>query len=72
MQYVSPRNIKISEEEGFWYFDIRQSLIQLPMEMQMEWIESLTPYIIEGKIAQRVNNSVYLDSSSVTKPVTYK
>ena len=41
LQYVSPRNLKISEEEGFWYFDIRQSLIELPMGMQLEWIESL-------------------------------
>ncbi len=70
LQYVSPRNIKISEEDGFWYFDIRQSVIQLPMQMQLEWIESLTPYIIEGKLTQRVNNSIYLDSSSVTKPIT--
>ncbi|MED0988313.1 DNA-binding protein [Bacillus nitratireducens] len=70
LQYVSPRNIKISEEDGFWYFDIRQSIIQLPMQMQLEWIESLTPYIIEGKLTQRVNNSIYLDSSSVTKPIT--
>lgn len=70
LQYVSPRNIKISVEEEFWYFDIRQSLIELPMGMQMEWIESLSPYLIEGKLVKRVNNSVYLDSSSVTKPVT--
>lgn len=70
LQYVSPRNLKISEEEGYWYFDIRQSLIELPMGMQMEWIETLTPYLIEGKLIKRVNNSVYLDSSSVTKPVT--
>ncbi|WP_445819130.1 hypothetical protein [Bacillus sp. FSL R9-9410] len=70
LQYVSPRNIKISEEEGFWYLDVRQSLIELPMGMQMEWIESLSPYLIEGKLVKRINNSVYLDSSSVTKPVT--
>jgi len=70
LQYVSPRNLKVSEEEDFWYFDIRQSLIELPMGMQMEWIEYLTPYIIEGKLIKRVNNSIYLDSSSVTKPVT--
>lgn len=70
LQYVSPRNLKVSDEEGFWYFDIRQSLIELPMGMQLEWIESLTPYLIEGKLVKRVNNSVYLDSSSVTKPVT--
>ncbi|QWH64296.1 DNA-binding protein (plasmid) [Bacillus mycoides] len=70
LQYVSPRNLKISKEEGFWYFDIRQSLIELPMGMQLEWIESLTPYLIEGKLVKRVNNSVYLDSSSVTKPIT--
>jgi len=36
----------------------------------MEWVESLSPYLIEGKLMKRVNNSVYLDSSSVTKPVT--
>ncbi|PGX91146.1 DNA-binding protein [Bacillus cereus] len=70
LQYVSPRNLKVSEEEGFLYFDVRQSLIELPMGMQMEWIETLTPYLIEGKLIKRVNNSVYLDSSSVTKPVT--
>lgn len=70
LQYVSPRNIKISEEEGFWYLDVRQSLIELPMGTQMEWVESLSPYLIEGKLVKRVNNSVYLDSSSVTKPVT--
>ncbi|MEW9576682.1 DNA-binding protein [Bacillus toyonensis] len=70
LQYVSPRNIKISEEDGFWYFDIRQSVIQLPMQMQVEWIDCLTPYIIEGKLTRRVNNSVYLDSNSVTKAVT--
>ncbi|MEI4624028.1 DNA-binding protein [Bacillus pfraonensis] len=70
LQYVSPRNLKVLEEEGFWYFDVRQSLIELPMGMQLEWIESLTPYLIEGKLVKRVNNSVYLDSSSVTKPVT--
>ncbi|QWI25591.1 DNA-binding protein (plasmid) [Bacillus mycoides] len=70
LQYVSPRNLKISEEAGFWYFDVRQSLIELPMGMQMEWIESLSPYLIEGRLVKRVNNSVYLDSSSVTKPVT--
>lgn len=70
LQYVSPRNLKVSEEEDFWYFNIRQSLIELPMGMQMEWIERLTPYIIEGKLIKRVNNSIYLDSSSVTKPVT--
>ncbi|MCQ6530808.1 DNA-binding protein [Bacillus mycoides] len=70
LQYVSPRNIKVSEEKGFWYFDVRQSLIELPMGMQMEWIETLTPYLIEGKLIKRINNSVYLDSSSVTKPVT--
>lgn len=70
LQYVSPRNLKVSEEEAFWYFDVRQSLIELPMGMQLEWIESLTPYLIEGKLVKRVNNSVYLDSSSVTKPVT--
>ncbi|MDM5186053.1 DNA-binding protein [Bacillus sp. DX4.1] len=70
LQYVSPRNIKVSEEDGFWYFDVRQSNIQLPMQMQVEWIDCLTPYIIEGKLTGRVNNSVYLDSSSVTKSVT--
>lgn len=70
LEYVSPRNLKVSEEEGFWYFDIRQSLIELPMGIQLEWIESLTPYLIEGKLVKRVNNSVYLDSSSITKPVT--
>ncbi|PGT54833.1 DNA-binding protein [Bacillus cereus] len=70
LQYVSPRNVKVSEEKGFWYFDVRQSLIELPMGMQMEWIETLTPYLIEGKLIKRINNSVYLDSSSVTKPVT--
>ncbi|WJE55572.1 DNA-binding protein (plasmid) [Bacillus cereus] len=70
LQYVSPRNLKVSEEEGFWYFDVRQSLIELPMGMQLEWIDSLTPYLIEGKLVKRVNNSVYIDSSSVTKPVT--
>ncbi|PEM34493.1 DNA-binding protein [Bacillus wiedmannii] len=70
LQYVSPRNIKVSEEDGFWYFDVRQSIIQLPMQMQIEWIDCLTPYIIEGKLTRRVNNSVYLDSSSVTKAVT--
>lgn len=70
LQYVSPRNLKVSEEEGFWYFDIRQSLIELPMGMQSEWIESLTPYLIEGKLVERVNNSVYLNSRSVTKAVT--
>nr|WP_232732776.1 hypothetical protein [Bacillus cereus] len=68
--YVSPRNIKISKEESFWYLDVRQSLIELPMGMQLEWIESLTPYLIEGKLIKRVNNSMYLDSSSVTKPFT--
>ncbi|PGH79706.1 DNA-binding protein [Bacillus thuringiensis] len=70
LQYVSPRNVKISVEEGFLYFNIRQSLIAFPMGMQLEWIESLTPYLIEGKLVQRVNNSVYLDSNSVTKSVT--
>ncbi|EOO26870.1 hypothetical protein IIU_05980 [Bacillus cereus VD133] len=70
LQYVSPRNIKISEENGFYYFDIRQSLIQLPLQLQDEWVDSLTPYIIEGKITKRLNSSVYLDSSSITKPVT--
>lgn len=40
------------------------------MGIQLEWIESLTPYLIEGKLVKRVNNSVYLDSSSVTKSVT--
>ncbi|MFD0769364.1 DNA-binding protein [Bacillus sp. CGMCC 1.60114] len=70
LQYVSPRNIKVSEEDGFWYFDVRQSIIQLPMQLQVEWIDCLTPYIIEGKLTRRVNNSVYLDSSSVTKSVT--
>lgn len=70
IQYVSPRNLKVSEEEGFWYFDVRQSLIELPMGMQMEWIDSLTPYLIEGKLIKRVNNSVYIDSSSMTKSVT--
>ncbi|HDR7950715.1 TPA: hypothetical protein QCY38_004461 [Bacillus toyonensis] len=67
LQYVSPRNIKISEEETFWYFEIRQSLITLPPGIQMEWIEELTPYIIEGKIVSRMNQSVYLDSNTVTK-----
>ncbi|PEW79361.1 DNA-binding protein [Bacillus cereus] len=70
LQYISPRNIKVSEEDGFWYFDVRQSIIQLPTQMQGEWIECLSPYIIEGKLTRRVNNSVYLDSSSVTKSVT--
>ncbi|MED1013475.1 DNA-binding protein [Bacillus mycoides] len=70
LQYVSPRNIKVSEEDEFWYFDVRQSIIQLPMQMQVEWIDCLSPYIIEGKLIRRVNNSVYLDSSSVTKSVT--
>ncbi|WP_254490295.1 DNA-binding protein [Bacillus thuringiensis] len=69
LQYVSPRNIKISEEETFWYFEIRQSLITLPPGIQMEWIEELTPYIIEGKIVPRMNQSVYLDSNTVTKSV---
>lgn len=68
-QYVSPRNIKISEEESFWYFEIRQSLITLPPGIQMEWIEELTPYIIEGKMVPRINHSVYLDSNTVTKSV---
>ncbi|MED3202252.1 DNA-binding protein [Bacillus toyonensis] len=70
LQYVSPKNLKISVEDEFWYFDIRQSLITLPSGMQTEWINNLAPYIIEGKLIQRVNNSVYLDSSSVTKSVT--
>ncbi|KIV73552.1 hypothetical protein SZ39_1974 [Bacillus mycoides] len=69
LQYVSPRNIKISEEEEFWYFEVRQSLITLPPGIQMEWIDDLAPYIIEGKIVPRVNHSVYLDSNTVTKPV---
>ncbi|MFF2242522.1 DNA-binding protein [Bacillus thuringiensis] len=69
LQYVSPRNIKISEEETFWYFEIRQSLVTLPPGIQMEWIEELTPYIIEGKMVPRMNQSVYLDSNTVTKSV---
>ncbi|MGG0257157.1 DNA-binding protein [Bacillus toyonensis] len=70
LQYASPRNIKISEENGFYYFYIRQSLIELPLAFQDEWVDHLIPYIIEGKIQKRLNNSVYLDSSSITKPVT--
>ncbi|MGY1423735.1 DNA-binding protein [Bacillus cereus] len=70
LQYVSPRNLKVQREKDFWYFYIRQSLIELPMEVQVEWVESIVPYLIEGKIVKRVNNSVYLDSSSVTKAVT--
>ncbi|PEB38553.1 DNA-binding protein, partial [Bacillus pseudomycoides] len=70
LQYVSPRNLKISVEDEFWYFDIRQSLVSLPSGMQTEWMDSLAPYIIEGKLIQRVNHSVYLDSNTVTKPVT--
>ncbi|MGF9816306.1 DNA-binding protein [Bacillus toyonensis] len=69
LQYVSPRNLKVSEEDGFWYFEIRQSLITLAPGIQTEWINELTPYIIEGKIVPRVNHSVYLDSNTVTKPV---
>lgn len=41
LQYVSPKNIKVSVEEEFWYFNVRQSLIELPMGMQVEWIENL-------------------------------
>lgn len=37
--------------------------------LYIEWIESLTPYLIEGKLVKCVCNSVYLDSSNVTKPV---
>ncbi|MCI0768407.1 DNA-binding protein [Bacillus sp. TL12] len=70
LQYVSPRNLKISVEDEFWYFDIRQSLISLPSGMQTEWMDNLAPYIIEGKMIPRVNNSVYLDSNTLTKPVT--
>ena len=33
-------------------------------------LRAFSPYLIEGKLVKRVNNSVYLDSSSVTKPVT--
>jgi hypothetical protein len=69
LQYVSPRNLKVFEEEGFWYFEIRQSLVTLSPGRQMEWINELSPYIIEGKIVPRVNHSVYLDSNTVTKPV---
>lgn len=69
-QYVSPRNIKIAEENDFWYVSVRQSLITLPSGMQTEWIESVKPYIIEGKLIQRINNSVYLDSNAVTKSIT--
>ncbi|EEM80517.1 hypothetical protein bthur0011_54930 [Bacillus thuringiensis serovar huazhongensis BGSC 4BD1] len=39
------------------------------MDMQMKWVGSLLLYLIEGKLVKRFNNSVYLDSSSVTKPV---
>jgi len=39
------------------------------MDMQMEWVGSLLLYLIEGKLVKRFNNSVYLDSSSVTIPV---
>ncbi|AMR05935.1 hypothetical protein AXW78_28010 (plasmid) [Bacillus thuringiensis] len=35
----------------------------------MKWVGSLLLYLIEGKLVKRFNNSVYLDSSSVTKPV---
>ncbi|MDA2639264.1 DNA-binding protein [Bacillus cereus] len=70
LQYISPRNLKISEKDGFWYVDVRQSLFTLPMGMQEEWVETVTPYIIEGKIIKRVNHSVYLDSQSVTKSIT--
>lgn len=69
LQYVSPRNLKVFEEEGYWYFEIRQSLVTLSPGRQMEWINELSPYIIEGKIVPRVNHSVYLDSNTVTKPV---
>ncbi|HDR6248079.1 TPA: DNA-binding protein [Bacillus cereus] len=69
LQYVSPRNLKVSEEGDFWYVDVRQSLVELPMGMQLEWMESLTPYLIEGKIVKRINNSVYLDSNYMTKTV---
>ncbi|EJQ56086.1 hypothetical protein [Bacillus mycoides] len=69
LQYVSPRNLKVSEEEGFLYFEIRQSLVILSPGIQIEWINELTPYIIEGKIVPRINHSVYLDSNTVTKPV---
>ncbi|SFC70437.1 hypothetical protein SAMN04488168_10844 [Bacillus sp. 491mf] len=69
LQYVSPRNIRISEEHNFWIIEIRQSLIQVPIQIQQEWIDSLIPYIIEGKLAKRPNNSIYLDSNSVTKSI---
>lgn len=69
LQYVSPRNLRISEEHNFWIIEIRQSLIQVPIQFQQEWIDSLMPYIIEGKLAKRPNNSIYLDSNSVTKSI---
>ncbi|MGF9967003.1 DNA-binding protein [Bacillus rhizoplanae] len=69
LQYVSPRNLRISEEHNFWIIEIRQSLIQVPMQFQQEWIDSLMPYIIEGKLVKRPNNSIYLDSNSVTKSI---
>lgn len=67
LQYVSPRNIRISEEHNFWIIDIRQSLIEVPVSMQQEWIDLLMPYVIEGKLVKRRNESIYLDSNSVTK-----
>ncbi|PGZ96093.1 DNA-binding protein [Bacillus pseudomycoides] len=69
LQYVSPRNLRISEEHNFWIIEIRQSLIQVPIQFQQEWIDSLMPYIIEGKLVKRPNNSIYLDSNSVTKSI---
>lgn len=69
LQYVSPRNLRISEEHNFWIIEIRQSLIQVPMQIQQEWVDSLMPYIIEGKLVKRPNNNIYIDSNSVTKSV---
>lgn len=69
LQYVSPRNMRISEEHNFWIVDIRQSLIEVPMSLQQEWIDSLMPYVIEGKLVKRRTNSIYLDSNSITKSI---
>lgn len=70
LQHVSPANIHFEKEENWLIIRVRHSLIHMTVQEQHEFLGTLEPYVIEGKISARIGGSIFFDSNSFTKGIT--
>lgn len=69
LQYISPSNVHFEKEDTWLIVRVRQSLVEMSVQDQQEFLGTLETYLIEGKISGRMGGGVFFDSNSFTKSV---